>query len=97
MSTFWAVAGALTLAVVAMLAVPLMRRARRAPQAEQDRSNVALFEDQLSELERDRDQGMLSPEQFEQARIELGQRLLADVPAAAAGTADTAAAQPEPL
>ncbi len=81
MSTFWVVAAALTLAVIAVLAVPLIRRAAAAATAavDQDQSNVALFEDQLSELERDREQGVLSEAQFEQARVELSRRLLADV------------------
>ena len=51
MSTFWVVAAALTLAVIAVLAVPLMRRAATAPAEDQDRSNLALFQDQLSELD----------------------------------------------
>jgi cytochrome c-type biogenesis protein CcmH len=80
-STFWVVAAALMLAVVAVLAVPLLRRGAAAPATDQDRSNVALFQDQLTELERDRSQGVLSQTQFEQARIELSQRLLADVDA----------------
>ena len=79
MSTFWVVAAALTLAVIGVLAVPLLRRAAVAPAIDQERSNVALFEDQLAELERDRSQGVLSQAQFEQARTELGRRLLADV------------------
>ncbi|MCC6534301.1 MAG: c-type cytochrome biogenesis protein CcmI [Burkholderiales bacterium] len=88
MITFWIVAGAMMLAVVALLAVPLARRATHASGVDQDRSNIALFQDQLAELERDRDQGIVSPEQFVQARIELSQRLLADVPAH--GTAEAA-------
>ncbi|MGH8665382.1 MAG: c-type cytochrome biogenesis protein CcmI [Burkholderiales bacterium] len=79
MSTFWVVAAAMTLAAMGVLAVPLLRRAAAAPAVDQDRSNIALFEDQLTELERDRDQGVLSGAQFEQARTELSRRLLADV------------------
>jgi cytochrome c-type biogenesis protein CcmH len=78
-SAFWVVVAALTLAVIGVLAVPLLRRAARPPAADQDRSNVALFEDQLAELERDRDQGVLSAARFEQARIELSRRLLDDI------------------
>ena len=79
MSTFWIVAAALTLAVVGVLAVPLLRRGTAAAAAEQARANVALFHDQLAELERDRSLGVLSDEQFEQARVELARRLLTDV------------------
>jgi len=78
--TFWVVAVALLVAVVALLAVPLMRRSDTVEHdADTDRSNVTLFQDQLSELERDRVQGLLTDEQFAQARTELGQRLLDDV------------------
>lgn len=84
MSAFWVVAAALTLAVIGVLAVPLMRREASRPTAEQDRSNIALFRDQLAELERDRAQGLLSDDQFEQARVELGRRLLSDVASDAA-------------
>lgn len=80
MTTFWVVAIALTVAVVALLAVPLAKRRSEAEGGiDQDRSNVALFQDQLHELERDRAQGVLSEEQFEQAKTELSQRLLSDV------------------
>ncbi|MCC7081383.1 MAG: c-type cytochrome biogenesis protein CcmI [Burkholderiales bacterium] len=79
MSTFLVVAAALTLAVIGALAVPLRRRVAAPPEAEQDRSNIALFEDQLAELERDRAQGVLPQAQFEHARTELGRRLLAEV------------------
>jgi len=78
--TFWVVAVALLVAVVALLAVPLMRRSDAGERGvDTDRSNVTLFQDQLSELERDRAHGLLTDEQFEQARTELGQRLLDDV------------------
>ena len=80
MSTFWIAAGALTLLVVAALAAPLIGRHRARVRIAPDAANVALYHDQLAELERDRAQGVLSAEQFEQARAELGQRLLADIP-----------------
>lgn len=78
--TFWVVAIAMTVAVVALLAVPLAKRRGSDDRGvDHDRSNVELFRDQMAELERDRVQGILSEEQFEQARVELSQRLLADV------------------
>lgn len=80
MSTFWIAAGALTLFVVAALAASMLVRRRAASPPRADASNVALYRDQLAELERDRAHGILSDEQFEQARTELAQRLLADVP-----------------
>jgi cytochrome c-type biogenesis protein CcmH len=91
-STFWVVAGALMLLVVAALAAPLLRRTRSDVQIESDASNVELYQDQIVELERDRAQGMLSDEQFEQARLELGQRLLADVTGETSARAEPAGA-----
>lgn len=87
--TFWVVAVALMVAVVALLAVPLSKRRSAEPGGvDHDRSNIALFQDQMTELERDRGQGIISAQQFEQARVELSQRLLDDVtpPAAHAGS-----------
>lgn len=91
--TFWVVAVALLVAVVAVLAVPLAkRRVMQRADIDHDRSNVALFQDQIAELERDRAQGILSDEQFEQARVELSQRLLSEVNSPA-DDADIAAAK----
>lgn len=81
MTTFWVAAVTLLIAVVALLAVPLVRRRSDSVGFDQDRSNVVLYHDQLRELERDHKQGLLSDEQFEQARVELSQRLLTDVEA----------------
>ena len=86
MITFWIAAGALTLLVVAALAAPLIGRTRARVRIAQDAANVELYRDQLAELERDRAQGVLSEEQYEQARAELGQRLLADIPAGGASS-----------
>ncbi len=91
MTTFWVAAITLLIAVVALLAVPLVRRRDESVGLDQDRSNVVLYHDQLRELERDHNQGLLSDEQFEQARVELSQRLLIDVDAP-----DTSVAQSEP-
>jgi cytochrome c-type biogenesis protein CcmH len=84
-SAFWLMAAAMTLLVVGVLAVPLLKRTLQPGGADQDRSNVALYHDQLAELERDRAQGVLSEAQFEQAKMELGRRLLADVGGGDAG------------
>lgn len=55
--------------------------------------NAAIYRDELAELERDRAEGALAPEDFEQARAELQRRLIEDtneeavVPAAASAKA----------
>lgn len=95
--TFWVVAIAMMVAVVALLAVPLAkRRSSTEPDVDHDRSNVALFQDQMAELERDRTQGIVSEEQFQQARVELSQRLLSEVSgnAGSAGTTNAKSGGP---
>jgi cytochrome c-type biogenesis protein CcmH len=56
MIVFWVVAALLTAAVVAVLAGPLMRRGE---QADMSGSDLAVYRDQLTELERDRARGLV--------------------------------------
>lgn len=72
------------MALVAMLfiALPLLRRTRKPGVApEQDAANVAIYTDQLAELEDDLSNRLLSQTQFDLAKPELERRLLQDVPA----------------
>jgi len=58
-----------------LLVSPLLRRARRpATRAEFD---LAVFRDQLAEIERDTERGLLDPKQAEAARLEVERRILA--------------------
>ena len=71
------------MALVAMLfiALPLLRRTRKPGVApEQDAANVAIYTDQLAELEDDLSNRLLSQTQFDLAKPELERRLLQDVP-----------------
>lgn len=71
----FAVLAGLALAVVLCVLLPLLRRqAPPRPRAEHD---VEIYRDQLAEIERDRDRGMVSGDQLEAARAEIGRRLLA--------------------
>ncbi len=70
---FWAVAGALTLAVAALL-VAALGRGRSAPAAASD---LAVYRDQLREVERDLARGTISPEEAARLRTEIGRRVLA--------------------
>jgi cytochrome c-type biogenesis protein CcmH len=66
---------AVTLVVVATVALPLMKGARAAPErASFDR---AVYRDQLKELERDRARGLIDADQMASARLEIERRLLA--------------------
>ncbi len=71
----WIIALALALATAALVARPLSlaRRAAR-PRAAHDEQ---VFRDQLLEVDRDTERGVLSPEEARAARIEISRRLLA--------------------
>lgn len=82
----WIGFAALTGAAVWALLAPMRRlKASASGDASPD---VALYRDQLAEVERDRERGILGEAEAESARIEVSRRLLAAVEAAeAAGTA----------
>ena len=75
----------LLLLVVAAFIVPPLWLGLRAPKARADRkeANLAIFRDQLAELERERGEGTLAAGDFDQARRELQRRLLEEVEPAA--------------
>jgi cytochrome c-type biogenesis protein CcmH len=71
----------LTTLAVALLIVPLILRGRAA-QA-RDAYNLAVYRDQLAEIERDVDRGIIGPDEAEAAKSEIGRRILALTPGAA--------------
>ncbi len=71
----WIILACLTAAVAAVMLVTL---ARGAKPAHDDRAGeVAVYRDQLAELERDREHGLITGEEAEYAKAEIGRRLLA--------------------
>jgi cytochrome c-type biogenesis protein CcmH len=72
----------LTSLAMALLLVPLLVRRQRAES--RDAYNLAVYRDQLAEIERDLARGVLTTEQADAARTEIGRRILALSPAAAA-------------
>ena len=75
MTGFAVTAIAMLAAACAFVLVPMLRRQRDA--AELDvASNLSVLRDQRRELEADRVHGVLSPEQYEIARLELDRRVL---------------------
>jgi len=72
---FWALAAIMTGLVVVGLLWPLGRRRR--PAEEPYAQDLAVYRDQLGELDREAAQGLLTPEQAEAARLEVQRRLLA--------------------
>lgn len=76
---FIAAAAFLTLAVVLWLLYPLLRRAQDERTAARRALNVAIYRDELQELEHEQQDGSLAAADYQQARDELQQRLLEDV------------------
>ncbi len=71
----WIALGVMTAATVALLVVP-MWRARRGL-APRGAHGIEVYRDQLGDLERDLERGLLSAEEAEAARLEIERRLLA--------------------
>lgn len=90
MTLFWIIAALLIVCALFFVLPPLLKHRAGAGVAAQ-RLNVAVYRDQLSELETDRRAGTLNDEQYERARLELERRLLDDV---AADGAPAAAERP---
>jgi cytochrome c-type biogenesis protein CcmH len=90
MTLFWAIGAAAALAVLAWVLRPLFSR-RYAGPLSRNAANVAIYRDQLRELDADLAAGTLAREDYGRARAELEARLLQDVgeaearPASAAG------------
>lgn len=83
---FWIFVAILTAAVAAALLYPLLRGAHAG--ADDRAGEAAVYRDQLKELERDRQQGLITVDEAEYAKAEIARRLLAV--AGAAGTGDPA-------
>ena len=86
MTAFLIAAALLVIAVIALLLPPLLRTPRFSGSTDQSEANLAIFRDQLAELERERREGSLAEADFAQAKSELQRRLLEEVPAQAAPT-----------
>ena len=81
---FWAILSAMTLATLAFVALPFLTRAR----GERRGDDVAIYKDQLAEIERDLAAGRIAPEEAEAARIEVSRRLLKAAGRETAGEAE---------
>ncbi|SBT05344.1 Cytochrome c-type biogenesis protein CcmI [Candidatus Accumulibacter aalborgensis] len=83
MTGFIIVAALLVVAVLAILLPPLLPTLRRTPRssgaADRSEANLAIFRDQIKELEREHHDGLLTDADFEQSRSELQRRLLDEV------------------
>lgn len=79
---FWLVTALLAVAVAGLAVAPLLRAA---PAPKEEPNDVALYRDQLAEIDRDLARGTIGPDEAEPARTEVARRLL---------SADRAAAPP---
>jgi len=85
----------MTSLALAMLLVPLLSH-RRGPAARDDYT-LAVYRDQLAEIERDLSRGLLSAEETEAARAEIGRRILALKPADADPGSGAIPGRPTPV
>ena len=85
--TQFAIFATLLIVVVAAFILPPLWLGLRSPKGSADRkeANLAIFRDQLLELEREKGEGTLAEADFEQARRELQRRLLEEVEPEAGG------------
>ncbi len=72
---FWLIAALMTVAALAMVLVPLVRSHRLAPRRVE--FDLAIYRDQLHELESDRARDLVGEDQSEAARLEIQRRMLA--------------------
>ncbi len=70
----WISFAVLTAAVVAFLLRPLRVDARRLSRPAD--ADLAVYRDQLQEIEAERERGTLTPDEFEGARTEIARRLI---------------------
>ena len=72
---FWILVAVLTAVVAAILLYPLLRGAKAAENIRA--GEAAVYRDQLRELDRDLNGGLITPEEADYARAEIGRRLIA--------------------
>ncbi|OLP61865.1 c-type cytochrome biogenesis protein CcmI [Xaviernesmea oryzae] len=78
---FWVLVSFLTACVAIALMLPLLRGEKGSAVAA--RGDVAVYRDQLAEIERDKASGLVAADEAERARAEIGRRLIAAVDAEA--------------
>ena len=80
MIIFWLVCAIFVAIALAFVLPPLMQGSeKRSDEVGQKEANIAIYRDQIAELETDLANGIVSQEQFDQDRDEIERRLLQDV------------------
>lgn len=75
MTGFWVTAALMIVAVVAVVLVPMLRRPKQSGPARAE-FDLTVYKDQLAEIERDRERGLLGDTEAEAAIIEIKRRML---------------------
>jgi len=79
MTVFWVVAALLIVASLIFIIPPLLHRTEKNEFTQRRALNLTIYRDQLSELERDLQNDVLSDEQYQHGREDLERRMLEDV------------------
>jgi cytochrome c-type biogenesis protein CcmH len=83
MMVFWLICGVFVAIALAFVLPPLLQVAHNeTDEPDKEEANIDVYRDQLSELQADLNNGIVSSEQYRQDRDEIEARLLADVSAA---------------
>jgi cytochrome c-type biogenesis protein CcmH len=79
--TFWLVSAAMVAIALAFVLPPLLERSNKKARTDREveAANIAVYRDQLRELESDLKHGIVSSEQYEQDKDDIERRLLEDV------------------
>lgn len=94
MILFWLICAALIAIGLAFILPTLLRREQTETGDAKQRANVEVYRDQLSELESDLANGLVSKEQYQLDRDEIERRLLEDISAGPTDKSKSAAAKP---
>jgi cytochrome c-type biogenesis protein CcmH len=81
MIVFWITCAVFVAIALAFVIPSLLTGARKEPDSQNKEANLDVYSDQLSEMEADLQNGITSPEQYQQDRDEIERRLLDDVSA----------------
>lgn len=82
MILFWFICALMVIIALAFILPPLLQRpatTQAASDKERSEANIAIYRDQLAELEADLNNGIVAKEQYQQDREEIERRLLEDV------------------
>ncbi len=79
MIAFWTICGILILIALLFVLTPLLRREQGEGHVERSKLNISLYQQQATELETDRANGLISDAQYMEGQQEIRKRLIEDV------------------